>query len=122
MSRDSFETSKLNWDEASEGEHRRFAWLYRRLIALRKQQIIPRLTGMKGHSGRFEVLGPCVIKVDWTLGDGSVLTLVANLSSDPFNGINVWRQDHLWLEGYASGETLDGWSAVFSLVQQAPAE
>jgi maltooligosyltrehalose trehalohydrolase len=119
MSRDTFEASKLNWDEAGQGEHARFASLYRRLIALRKQQIVPRLTGMKGNSGRFEILGPCVLKVVWTLGDGSELTLVANLSADPFNGINVWGPDHLWLEGFATGETLDGWSVVFSLTQQA---
>jgi hypothetical protein len=40
---------------------------------------------------------------------------VANLSAEPLNGINVWNGHHLWLEGFATGETLDAWSVVFSL-------
>jgi len=70
---------------------------------------------MKGYAGTFEILGARTLRVSWELGDGSVLSLVANLSAEPFNGINVWSQDHLWLEGFATGETLEAWSAVFTL-------
>ena len=80
------------------------------------QQIIPRLSDMEGNSGRYEQLGNCVIKVTWTLGDGSELAMVAN----PFNGINVWRPGHFWLEGFATGLTLEGRSAGFILSAPVP--
>jgi maltooligosyltrehalose trehalohydrolase len=74
---------------------------------------------MAGNSGRYELLGNRALRVTWTLGDGSVLSLVANLSSEPLDGINVWGEDHLWLEGFATGDTLEAWSAVFTLERAA---
>jgi malto-oligosyltrehalose trehalohydrolase len=121
MSEDTFRASKLHWDRMADGEAPRFAKLYRRLIELRKARIMPRLTGMAGDNGRYELLSSRVLKVAWTLGDGSDLSLVANLSDEPFNGINVWGADHLWLEGFATGETLDSWSVVFTLTEAKPA-
>lgn len=115
MARETFEACKLDWETATGGEHARFLSLYKRLIGLRKAHVIPRLAGMAGYSGRYELLGPRVLRVSWTLGDGSTLTMTANLSPEPFDGINVWGSDHLWLEGFASGETLEGWSVVYSL-------
>ncbi|MDB5472912.1 MAG: Malto-oligosyltrehalose trehalohydrolase [Devosia sp.] len=118
MSEETFRASKLDWHGSGDGEGPRFAALYRRLIELRKKQIMPRLVGMEGNSGRYELLSDRVLKVAWTLGDGSELTLVANLSGDPYEGLHVWGPDHLWLEGFATGKTLEGWSAVFTLTGQ----
>lgn len=115
MAEATFRACKLNWSERDNPEHAQFLSLYRHLIALRKKEIIPRLAGMEGESGSYEMLGERSVKVSWKLGDGSILTLLANLSSEPLNGVNVWSGDHLWLEGTATGETLDAWSAVFSL-------
>jgi maltooligosyltrehalose trehalohydrolase len=112
---ETFKACKLNWEDRNEDEHARFLSHYRQLIALRKKEIVPRLYGMQGNSGRYELLGQGAIRVSWTLGDGSELTLVANLSPNPFSDINIWSSDQLWLEGFATGETLEGWSAVFTL-------
>jgi maltooligosyltrehalose trehalohydrolase len=117
MSEATFRACKLDWADREAEEHARFLSLYKRLIALRKKEIIPRLHGMEGHSGSYELLGNRAIRVNWTLGDGSQLSMVANLSAEPYNGINVWGSDHLWLEGFATGETLEGWSVVFTLKQ-----
>lgn len=115
MAEETFRASQLDWNGLDQSEAQRLLMLYRRLIELRKKQIMPRLIGMQGNSGRHELLGNRVLKVTWTLGDGSQLALVANLSDDPFNGINVWGAEHLWLEGFATGETLEAWSVVFTL-------
>ncbi|WP_291376415.1 malto-oligosyltrehalose trehalohydrolase [Devosia sp.] len=115
MDEETFNACKLEWSERDGPEHAKCLSLYRRLIALRKKEIIPRLYGMEGNSGRFERLGERVIKVAWILGDRSELSLIANLSSEPFNGVNVWRSGNLWLEGFATGETLHPWSAIFCL-------
>jgi hypothetical protein len=70
---------------------------------------------MQGHSGRHEMVGTRGIKVWWTLGDGSELSLIANVSGEALEGVEVWNGDHLWLEGFASGDTLSPWSVVFNL-------
>lgn len=115
MAEETFRACQLNWDALGEGEHARFLSLYKRLIALRKKEIVPRLSGMSGNSGQFELLSERVVKVIWTMGDGSELCLVANLSAEPVHGLSLGGSDHLWLEGFATGDVLEGWSAVFSL-------
>ena len=61
------------------------------------------------------MIGTHGIRVAWTLGDGSELSMIANPSPEPLGGVQVWSGDHLWLEGFASGDTLDPWSVVFTL-------
>ena len=55
------------------------AWraLYRQLLALRREWIVPRVSGSRGE--RAEVLGPGAIAAHWRLGDGTRLTLALNL-------------------------------------------
>ena len=115
VSEESFEASKLVWDDKDDGDGSRHLALYRRLLGIRRDEIIPRLLGQPANSGRYERIGPAGIQVWWTLGDGSELSLIANLSSEPLNGVNVWAEDHLWLEGFATGQTLEPWSVVFRL-------
>jgi maltooligosyltrehalose trehalohydrolase len=57
----------------------RFA-LYQRLIALRMQEIVPRLRGTKSLGA--EAIGPKAVLARWRLGDGSRLTIVTNLGAD----------------------------------------
>lgn len=115
MSEDTFRASKLDWDDREHGEHQAFLSLYRQLIDLRKKQIIPRLHGMGGHIGHYELLGEKVVSVRWTLGDGSHLSLIANFSADPARGISVPDKDVLWVEGSVAGGVLGGWTALFTL-------
>lgn len=115
MDQDSFVASKLDWDELGSGDHAGMLAHYRALIALRKEAIIPRLHGMAGHSGRYAILGDRVISVEWILGDGSVLTLLANLGAEPVDNVAIREEGHIWLEGSANGNILGGWTALFRL-------
>jgi malto-oligosyltrehalose trehalohydrolase len=115
MAEETFRASKLDWHARDSGEHARYLSLYRRLIGIRKAEIIPRLAGMEGYAGSYEVIGLKAFKVSWKLSDGAVLSLVANLSPDPLGDVEVWGEDHLWLEGFATGNTLEAWSVVFRL-------
>jgi len=115
MSEETFRSAKIGWDDLKAEGHAERLSLFRRLLELRREQIAPRLVGIKGNSGRYEVLGPKTVQVNWTLGDGSDLCLTANLGPEPFEGTSPWSQDCLWLEGSAKDNTLDGWSVVFSL-------
>jgi maltooligosyltrehalose trehalohydrolase len=57
----------------------RFA-LYQRLIALRMQELVPRLPGTTSIGA--EAIGPKAVLARWRLGDGSRLTIVTNLGTD----------------------------------------
>ena len=54
--------------------------LYRRLIALRRDEITPRLSGARSLDVR--VLGAAAVHARWRMGDGSVLALASNFSSE----------------------------------------
>ena len=73
--------SKLDW--ASLNDEAQASWLayYRTLLRLRREVVMPRLHGMAGRAGEFEVLAPGGLRVAWRLGDGSTLQLLANLST-----------------------------------------
>jgi maltooligosyltrehalose trehalohydrolase len=57
----------------------RFAF-YRRLIALRMQEIVPRLPGTTSLGA--QTIGPKAVLARWQMGDGSRLTIVTNLGAD----------------------------------------
>lgn len=78
-----FRQSALDWDNRKAGSHALALSFHRELLALRKAEIVPRLKGTPGHAGTAEVLDSGVLRASWTLGDGSRLTLVANMSDDP---------------------------------------
>ncbi|MGN6489895.1 MAG: alpha-amylase family glycosyl hydrolase [Devosia sp.] len=58
MAESTFELCKLNWGERDEAEHAEFLGFYRRLIQLRKDEIIPRLYDIGANSGRWRMLAP----------------------------------------------------------------
>ncbi len=115
MSEETFDASKLIWDDLENEDAGRHLSLYKRLIAIRKKEIVPRLAGLGGNIGRYEVIGDRALRVWWTLAGGCELSLVANLSPEPLDNVEVWDAHHLWLEGFATGNTLEPWSAVFRL-------
>lgn len=117
MDESTFVASKLDWNAVGADEQSgRFMSLYRRLIDIRKNEITPRLEGIGGNAGSYEILADKAFRVRWRLGDGSLLELVANLSPEPLDNVQVWTAEHLWLEGFATGTTLEAWSAVFKLL------
>ena len=77
-------------------------WLewYRRLLAMRRAEIVPRLAGIGGNAARFELIGEEAVLVRWRLGGGEELALAANLSATPREGFPaasgriLWQQAH----------------------------
>jgi 1,4-alpha-glucan branching enzyme len=117
MATESFLASKLNWDDREADPHSDWLALYRTLLRIRREEIVPRLSGMEGYAGHYEIIAGRALKVWWTLSDGSVLSMLANLTPEPLDGVNAWDQGrHLWLEGIATGSGLEPWSLVVSMV------
>jgi 1,4-alpha-glucan branching enzyme len=76
-----FAASRLDWTVPDQPEHAEWLAFVRRLLRIRHETIVPRLAGIEGHSGEGATFGDAGIRVAWTLGDGSRLTLVANLGA-----------------------------------------
>jgi maltooligosyltrehalose trehalohydrolase len=109
-----FERSRLDWAEPRQGAYSLWLARYRRLIEIRAREIAPRLTGMPPFAGGYQVLGPKAVSVEWRLGDGSRLLLLANFADErvPVPGD--------FLEGrmvYSSARLGAPLGATFSLVE-----
>jgi maltooligosyltrehalose trehalohydrolase len=59
-------------------DHRSWLELYRELLALRHQHIVPRLPG--AHALGTDILGEGAVSARWRMGDGSVLRIDLNLT------------------------------------------
>ncbi|HEY5211017.1 MAG TPA: malto-oligosyltrehalose trehalohydrolase [Stellaceae bacterium] len=57
----------------------RFAFI-RRLLGVRRDTIVPHLDGT--HALGASAIGPAAVTAAWRLGDGAVLTIIANLGAD----------------------------------------
>ena len=77
---DTFERSKLEWLSLGREQHATWLTLYKSLLALRREHVIPRLAGMKGASGRYRTFGDGALGVTWRMGDASTFELRLNLS------------------------------------------
>ncbi|MBI5616646.1 MAG: malto-oligosyltrehalose trehalohydrolase [Gammaproteobacteria bacterium] len=82
--RATFERSRLDRGRARHAPHAGW-WRYtRRLLALRREHLVPRLAGTRGV--RHEVITAGLLHVEWRMGDGSTLALYANLDAAPVRG------------------------------------
>ena len=97
-----FEMSKLDWGEPSQAEHAIWLTRYQSLIELRMREIVPHLADMQGYAGSYRLPAPRQAIVEWDLGRGARLLLVANFS------------DH----SMPSPDADEGWPLLYS--SQAP--
>ncbi|MGH8568352.1 MAG: DUF3459 domain-containing protein, partial [Gammaproteobacteria bacterium] len=75
-------SAKLDWDSLMRAPHAEWLRLYRDLLAVRAREITPRLRGMPGREAHFALLDTSGLLVNWTLGDGGRLTLIADLGDE----------------------------------------
>jgi maltooligosyltrehalose trehalohydrolase len=78
-----FEMSRLDWADQTEEVHAGWLARYRLLLGIRAREIVPRLSGMRSFAGVYRVLGTKAVGVEWRLGDGSLLSLLANFADKP---------------------------------------
>jgi 1,4-alpha-glucan branching enzyme len=111
----------LDWAELENPEHRVWFDLYRRLLARRRETIVPLLPGIGAHAAAYEILGPSAVTVRWQFRRGvekGVLTLAANLSEEPVCGFRADPGRTLWQEGRSNENGVgEPWSVRWSLAQ-----
>ncbi len=102
-----FEASKV----AEDGDAATWRDFYRRLIALRRERIVPRLKAASAIDAH--AIGDKAVRASWRLGDGSVLTIVCNLGLmrvplDPPRAASFWGAP---AGAFAPGATTIAWIA-----------
>jgi malto-oligosyltrehalose trehalohydrolase len=114
-----FAASVLDWAAIDRPPHAARRALYRRLLALRRRHITPRLAGMPGGAAGYALGGERALTVHWRLGDGSRLALAANLADQPAPlapqpGRVLYLSDGLDAAQHAAGR-LPPWSVAWTL-------
>lgn len=110
----SLQASRLDWKEAGQQGHREWLEHYRDLLAVRRRHIVPHLAGA-AHGGRYSLEG-CGLRVEWLLGDGLPLTLLANFGANPWTPSLPSVGSPIYLLGRgAKPEWLPGWGAAWVL-------
>ena len=112
---ETFLASKLDWASLDDAEHAGWLAYYRELLHLRRSRIVPRLAGMSGHAGMFEVLGAAGLRASWQLGDGSTLRLLANLSDQAIAADAPPGEVVFALSEAAGHAPLAPWSVLWTL-------
>jgi maltooligosyltrehalose trehalohydrolase len=118
---ETFAAAVLRWEDAVAPAGRRWRALHRRLLAIRRREIMPRLAAIGGHAGSYERLGARGLRVRWRLADGSMLAVVANLgagalAAQPPPGQILWPPNAAERRRLAAG-SLPGWGVVWGLAR-----
>ncbi|MBE0626508.1 MAG: malto-oligosyltrehalose trehalohydrolase [Burkholderiales bacterium] len=114
-----FAASKLRWDEIGRAPHGESLALHRELLALRHQLIVPRLRGMRS-GGTFRIEHGSVLRVQWSLGAGAVLHLVANFAARASAAVSMPPGDVVYAyppqgKGRAGARELAPWFVEYAL-------
>ncbi|MFW5395180.1 MAG: maltooligosyl trehalose hydrolase [Candidatus Accumulibacter regalis] len=114
-----FEAGVLDWSAIDRAPHRATLELHRQLLSLRHQWLVPRLAGMGNGDPQLKLVSPRTLSINWTLGDRSLLTLLANLGDEPLavtppGGQLLFATANLDADALASGQ-LPAWSVAWHL-------
>jgi 1,4-alpha-glucan branching enzyme len=118
-----FADSVLDWSRLEAAPHADWLALHRRLLQLRRDEIVPRLAGVDGGSARVDLHGERAFTARWRLGDGAHLTAAANL--DEAAGPRVPLPDAPVLYSThappGQGRALAPWTVIWCLAPAAEA-
>jgi malto-oligosyltrehalose trehalohydrolase len=107
-----FQSAILDWPSCAEQRGRKRLDLVRNLLATRRREIMPRLTGVA--FGDAHAADDGALTAHWRMGDGTTLRLIANLTDVAIeNKQPPTTGTHLW--GREPGEGLPPWSVFWHL-------
>ncbi|ALP53918.1 malto-oligosyltrehalose trehalohydrolase [Candidatus Tenderia electrophaga] len=79
MAEATFNQAILDWQARHSPDHQPWLTLHKELLALRHAEVIPRLHNLVGGAAATTTWAGQGLRVDWSLGDGAGLALLANL-------------------------------------------
>ncbi len=120
---ETFAATRLDRRHATRAPHAAVRALHAELLDLRRRELVPRLRGIGGGSGRAEALGERTLRVTWRLGDGARLELLAHLAAEPRPGVvpplsgRVLFETPMGAVASSGDRGLPPWSVVWSLTE-----
>lgn len=102
---DTFQRSRLDWRQADREEGRRWLQLYRELLALRRQFIVPRLAGTGRNRAWYSRIGDGGLHVRWLLAGGGRLEVMVNFSGTDLEDVPVDADALLYALPAVSGKS-----------------
>jgi maltooligosyltrehalose trehalohydrolase len=117
---ETFNSSKLAWNELGQSEHSTCLDWYKRILQVRREQIVPLVGQIGPHAGNFNVLGPGAVRVCWTVNEKLQLTLTANLSEETLEGVFSMKGRTVWTEGPLLENRMGPWSLRWALEEEQP--
>jgi 1,4-alpha-glucan branching enzyme len=115
MAEETFTSAKLHWEDTARAPHARWLDWYRRVLATRHAEIVPRLAAIRA-GGRYEVLAEGAVFVRWQVGGGGVLVLAANLTGARTGVFPSTSGCVLWQEGEVGADGSFGpWTVRWSI-------
>ena len=116
-SAETFAASILRWDEREREPHAAWLALYRHLLTVRREEIVPRIERVRGTDASYDVFGDRALRVRWQLRTG-MLRVEANLGELATSGFDE-RPDGRVLYATHAGAYAGGvappWSVRWSL-------
>jgi maltooligosyltrehalose trehalohydrolase len=115
-----FEASRLDWRTIDQPMQRESLACYRQLLKLRRQHIVPRLSDTCHLQASYQTRQAQCLTARWEFGDGSKLTLLANLGAEPVSDLGstagsiVYASEGVSPDSLQQG-TLAPWSVVWFL-------
>nr|MBA2442734.1 malto-oligosyltrehalose trehalohydrolase [Rubrobacter sp.] len=119
---ETFRLAVLDPGRQKELEQQGWIRLYQELLGLRREEVVPRLRDVPGGQSLCRVVGKRGLRVQWTLGDGSLLTLLANLGPEPAPGFGGVEGRLLYATDREAPEAereLPAWSVAWYLKDRA---
>jgi len=110
-----FASAKLDWDACAEPAHRAALDRTRRLLAVRRERILPLVDTMGAHAGTYTVVGQNAVAVRWLTQGGTTLRLDANLKAHAQSGFPAAAGSTIWREGQAADGRLSPWSVLWTV-------
>lgn len=116
LAEETFLSAKLDWDKVKEPAQAECLGRHRRLLQIRRDEVVPLLRSVEGNAGMFEVLGPEAVVVRWKINDGRELRLYANLCDRAREGFPETEGRILWHQGpEPEGNRYGPWTVRWSL-------
>jgi malto-oligosyltrehalose trehalohydrolase len=112
-----FSAAKLDWSDCSRAPHERVLDWYARLLAIRRQSVVPMLPALT-RAGEYTVLGERAVRVRWR-APTCELVLTANLSVAEATSPGTFAQHTLLEVGEIGIHRLGAWSVHWGLNGEA---
>jgi malto-oligosyltrehalose trehalohydrolase len=116
QSAQTFDESKLCWEDRELPEHAAWLGWYQRVLVVRRAHIVPLVREIL-QAGEWRAMGDGAVSVCWDCARGRELHLAANLSDEPHefphnDGRVLWHEG-----GERDGNRLAPWSVRWTLVE-----